>query len=59
LVMYSDGLVERRGGFIDDGLNRLAEILGREGDASASWIWKAMASDNSDDDVAIITLRRP
>ena len=59
LVMYSDGLVERRSEAIDDGLNRLAEILGRAGDASASWVWTAMASGNIDDDVTIVTLRRP
>lgn len=59
LVLFSDGLVERRGEAIDDSLDRLAEILGRSGDASASGIWTAMASPNTDDDVTIITLRRP
>lgn len=59
LVMYSDGLVERRGEPIDEGLDRLAEILGRTGDAPASGIWMAMASGNTDDDVTIVTLRRP
>ncbi len=59
LIMYSDGLVERRGEVIDDGLDRLAQILGGAGEASASWIWTAMASDNIDDDVTIVTLRRP
>lgn len=59
LVIYSDGLVERRGEVIDDGLDRLAEILTHTGDAQASWIWTAMASDRIDDDVTIVTLRRP
>jgi chemotaxis family two-component system sensor kinase Cph1 len=59
LVMYSDGLVERRGEPIDDGIDRLAEVLGRAGDVPASWIWQAMVSGNTDDDVTIITLRRP
>jgi two-component system, chemotaxis family, sensor kinase Cph1 len=59
LVMYSDGLVERRGESIDDGLDRLAQTLGRAGNASASWIWTAMASGDIDDDVTIVTLRRP
>jgi light-regulated signal transduction histidine kinase (bacteriophytochrome) len=58
LVMYSDGLVERRGEAIDDGLDRLAERLGRAGNAPASRIWTAMASGHTDDDVTIITLRR-
>jgi chemotaxis family two-component system sensor kinase Cph1 len=59
LVMYSDGLVERRGEAIDEGLNRLADTLARAGDAPASWISRAMASANTDDDVTILTLRRP
>ncbi len=59
LVMYSDGLVERRGEPIDEGIDRLAETLGRAGDAPASEIWTAMASSNIDDDVTIVTLRRP
>jgi serine phosphatase RsbU (regulator of sigma subunit) len=59
LVMYSDGLVERRGEAIDDGLDRLAETLRRAGDLEASSISTAMASDNIDDDITIVTLRRP
>jgi chemotaxis family two-component system sensor kinase Cph1 len=59
LVLYSDGLVERRGEPIDDGLNRLAETLGRAGDVPASWISTAMASGDTEDDVTIIALRRP
>jgi two-component system, chemotaxis family, sensor kinase Cph1 len=59
LVMYSDGLIERRREPIDDGLDRLAETLGRAGDVSASWIWTAMVSGSVDDDVTIVTLRRP
>jgi two-component system, chemotaxis family, sensor kinase Cph1 len=58
LVLYSDGLVERRGGFIDDGLNRLAEVLGSVGDVPASRISTAMSSGDADDDVTIVTLRR-
>lgn len=57
--MYSDGLVERRGEATDDGLDRLAETLSREGATPATWIWTEMASANADDDVTIITLRRP
>jgi serine phosphatase RsbU (regulator of sigma subunit) len=60
LVIYSDGLVERRGESIDDGLDRLATILSRGGDDPASLIWAAMAAgDNADDDVTILALRRP
>ncbi|OBK82741.1 SpoIIE family protein phosphatase [Mycobacterium sp. 1165178.9] len=59
LVLFSDGLVERRGESIDDGLDLLAEILGHAGDSAATRIWTAMASGHTDDDVTIITLRRP
>ncbi len=59
LVLFSDGLVERRGESIDDGLDLLAEILGPAGDTTATQIWTAMASDHTDDDVTIITLHRP
>lgn len=59
MVLFSDGLVERRGESIDDGLDLLAEILGRAGDWAATRIWTAMAPSHTDDDVTIITLRRP
>ncbi len=62
LVMYSDGLVERRGEPIDEGIDRLAATLGRAGDVPASKIWTAMAeiqNGNPDDDVTIVTLHRP
>ncbi len=62
LVMYSDGLVERRHEAIDDGMDRLAETLGRAGDAPASRIATQVAETqlgDVDDDVTIITLRRP
>ena len=58
-VMYSDGLVERRGEPIDDGLDRLAETLSRAGASPATWIWTEMSSASADDDVTIITLLRP
>lgn len=58
VVLFSDGLVERRGESIDDGLDLLAENLGRAGDTTATGIWTAMASGHTDDDVTIITLRR-
>ncbi len=58
LVMYSDGLVERRGEAVDDGIDRLATTLGGVGDVPASWISTAMARGNSDDDITIVTLYR-
>jgi two-component system, chemotaxis family, sensor kinase Cph1 len=62
LVMYSDGLVERRGEPIDEGIDRLAATLGHAGDMPATEIWTAMAQiqqGHFDDDVTIVTLRRP
>jgi serine phosphatase RsbU (regulator of sigma subunit) len=59
LVMYSDGLVERRGEAIDDGIDRLAKTLARAGDAPASGIRAAMEWGDTHDDVTIVTLRRP
>jgi serine phosphatase RsbU (regulator of sigma subunit) len=59
LVLFSDGLVERRGGSIDDGLDRLADTLGREGDSTASRICTAMETKNTEDDITIVALRRP
>ena len=58
VVMYSDGLVERRRATIDEGLDRLGVILGRSAGVTASWISTAMASQETDDDVTIVTLRR-
>lgn len=59
LVMYSDGLVERRGEAIDDGIDRLKETLTRPGDAPASRIREVMEWGDAHDDVTIVTLRRP
>jgi two-component system, chemotaxis family, sensor kinase Cph1 len=59
LVLFSDGLVERRGQSIDDGLDRLARTLGSADDATASGVGRAMGPGNTDDDVTIIALRRP
>lgn len=58
LVMFSDGLVERRGGVIDDGLDLLAATLGRQPQRDASSIWAAMAAGHTDDDVTVVALRR-
>ena len=58
LVLYSDGLVERRGRAIDDGLDELARTLGGAGDVGASQIWSMLAREFTDDDVTVMTLRR-
>ena len=58
MVLFSDGLVERRWATIDDGLNRLGEVLGESADAQATWIAKTMAASDADDDVTVLVLRR-
>jgi len=58
LVMFSDGVVERRRSTIDEGLDRLAQVLRQVGDAPASGISSAMNTGDTDDDVTIVTLRR-
>jgi len=59
LVLYSDGLVERRGEVIDDGMDRLARGLGECAEPAAYPIWAALASGHTEDDVTVVTLRRP
>jgi serine phosphatase RsbU (regulator of sigma subunit) len=58
MVLFSDGLVERRGQFIDDGLHRLAGILGDAQATPAPSISTAMATGETDDDITIVALRR-
>lgn len=58
LVMFSDGLVERRHSTIDDGIHRLATYLDTSKFASAAEVSRAMASGDADDDVTVVTLRR-
>lgn len=59
LVMFSDGLVERRNEPIDDGIARLGETLSGANDSTATQLATAMATAETDDDVTIVTLRRP
>lgn len=58
LIMFSDGLVERRRATIDDGLVRLVQVLDLEHQPSATRISTAMSTSETDDDVTIVTLRR-
>ncbi len=56
LTIYTDGLVERRGRVIDEGIDRLAEALGAaSGDVAA--LVDALVPDGSDDDIALLTAR--
>ena len=58
LVMFSDGLVERRGSTLDEGLGQLAGTLRRGGEVAASRISAALAPSDTEDDVTVLTLRR-
>jgi two-component system, chemotaxis family, sensor kinase Cph1 len=58
LVMFSDGLVERRNEPIDAGIERLGETLRRAEDLTATGVSTAMASGETDDDVTVVILRR-
>lgn len=59
LVCYTDGLVERRGAAIDDGLNRLLETV-RPGPAHkvCAQIMEHLDTEHAMDDIAVLTLRR-
>ena len=66
LVFYSDGLIERRGESIDDGLARLARALPTLGDPASDSgldagllrVVDAVRDDTYDDDVAALALHR-
>jgi two-component system, chemotaxis family, sensor kinase Cph1 len=60
LVLFSDGLIERRDESIGDGVARLARTLrdlGEDPDAHA--IAQALSRPDRTDDVTVLTLRRP
>jgi len=62
LVLYTDGLVERRGGSIDDRLAQLAEVV-REGGQTAAdivdqLVERMLPTGRPSDDVAVIAVKR-
>jgi serine phosphatase RsbU (regulator of sigma subunit) len=61
LVLFTDGLVERRGETIDDGLARLAGTVGSRADESvvelADRLVKEMADDGTRDDIVVVVKR--
>ena len=62
VVLYSDGLVERRGEDIDDGLQRLEEVAGRLSghlsDASLHDLADELRGDGRDDDVTVLAFEQ-
>ncbi len=64
LLLYTDGLVERRGASLDDGIARVADVvnssMGLPIDAVADVVLSDLApSAGYDDDVAIVVYHRP
>jgi len=61
LLLYTDGLVERRGESIDDGLRRLAAATSAltrgDLDDAVQRVMAAVRDPNSDDDVAVLAMR--
>ncbi|WP_245886890.1 SpoIIE family protein phosphatase [Umezawaea tangerina] len=61
IVLYTDGLVERRDVPIDDGLGRLLDVVragsGSAPDALTGAVTDAMLADGHDDDVALLVVR--
>lgn len=64
LMLYTDGLVERREELVDKGIERAGEILAETIESSADVVADAVLQrlvpkDGFDDDVAIVVYRRP
>ncbi len=64
LMLYTDGLVERREDFIDNGIERAGRVLAETIEATADVVADTVLSrlvppDGFDDDVAIVVYRRP
>jgi serine phosphatase RsbU (regulator of sigma subunit) len=60
LLLYTDGLVEKRGESIDAGLERLraaAESAPGDADALCDRVLEALDAEGREDDVAVLALR--
>jgi serine phosphatase RsbU (regulator of sigma subunit) len=63
LLLYTDGLVERRGQPLDEGLDRLHDLLGELAardlglDELCDAVLDAMLTDRPEDDVALVAVR--
>ena len=62
MLLYTDGLVERRGQNLDEGLERLRAGLRRAGRRSrsttcATQLLRRLLPSSSDDDVALVAVR--
>ena len=62
LVLYTDGLIERRARNLKDGLARLAEVGSAVGAADAAGVGEELLSrlaDSPEDDIAVVVVRIP
>jgi serine phosphatase RsbU (regulator of sigma subunit) len=63
LLLYTDGLVERRTGVLDEGIARAAEVLGRRCDLPPEELVQALTRElltgAREDDIALLVYRRP
>ena len=61
VLLYSDGLVERRDADLDQGIARLAEAFGRNGDLPPEELCDLLLAEvglaHNDDDIALLALR--
>ena len=61
VLLYTDGLVERRDLHLDDGIARLVTVLGTVGDASlddlCDEVLAAMSPESNADDIALLAVR--
>lgn len=61
LLLYTDGLVERRGEHLDEGLERLAAAVARHGhlpvEKFLDAVLRDLADDDLDDDIAVMAVR--
>jgi serine phosphatase RsbU (regulator of sigma subunit)/integral membrane sensor domain MASE1/anti-sigma regulatory factor (Ser/Thr protein kinase) len=60
LLLYTDGLIERRGASLGDGLRRLLEVAGsgpKDLDALCDALLASLVGDELQDDVALLALR--
>jgi serine phosphatase RsbU (regulator of sigma subunit) len=61
-IAYTDGLVERRGEALDEGIGRLAELVREVGDGSVDEVADAIVGrlqPDGGDDVALLVIRNP
>jgi len=59
MVLFTDGLIERRGESIDDGMERLRRAVQADGaEAVCRQLTRTMLKDEAEDDTAVVVVRR-